>query len=203
MTPSVIFFTNILNVAIADVTMITFKTRTGNIVDIDSIIDVLAGERAGTWYIDTMSGVVIDSPLSSFSVCIGSVSRNELEGVMREFVETFESIFDSGKDIQITTKLKEALDGNNPYDDTLRIIEKDDPWMVGWHTWRDDVLWEKAIDLLHDSDAGIKEELELDCSCAGCHLLAKNIEQSSEDTDVVWNFDNISTPDKKKKDIGF
>ena len=169
--------------------MSTYKTQSGNEIDVGAVIEVLAGERKGKWFLDTFSGEVSDKQSSVYAVRIQSVPEKKISEIMIDFIESM--CFEDND--PVSKALENLLDNSeNIVDDALTILRTNNPWMSGWITWRNEALWDEALDFLYELDPKIKEVLELDCSCPLCHLLAKDIERNGEDMEIKWDLSNVS-----------
>ena len=169
--------------------MSTYKTQSGNEIDIEAVIEVLAGEREGKWFLDTFSGKVSDKQNPVYAVCIQSVSEKKILEIMIDFIESM--CFEDND--PVSKALKNLLDNSeNIVNDALAILRTNDSWMSGWITWRNEALWDDALDLLYKADPKIKEFIELDCTCPMCHFLSKDIERNGEDIEIKWDLSNVS-----------
>lgn len=172
--------------------MYTLKTASGAPIDVDAIGAVMAGDRAGAWWLDTRTGTVEARPTGSDRVRIPRVTREKMERIMHAFITDGSSFVLDADDEAFVRTLQALLAREQVLERALALLHTNDAWMSAWVAWRDDAFWEDLVGWLASTVPGMTEAFELDCSCGMCHMLAEDIKRSGDQTQVDWNLDNLS-----------
>ncbi len=182
-----------------------FKTREGKIIDEDKLMSVFVGDigKGEKYYLDILGGGVLrKGEIKNFYEkrykLIEPFGVEEIEKVMKDFIKDFSYFFTGKEDKKIVEELLfiKKQGGEDFLEKSLNVLKNDEGWMLGWREWRNTDFWEDVKDFILSADDKIKEVWDLDCSCAMCHLMGKDLEKD-ERVEVNWDFSQV---DAKKEE---
>ncbi|MBU4479846.1 hypothetical protein KKG48_00170 [Patescibacteria group bacterium] len=174
-----------------------FRTRIHKIIDENALVKVFFGEleKDKKYYLDVLEGKVIsEDKIKNFFdkkyKLIEPFEKTDIEKVMEDFIDNCGILILNDKDKIFAQKLIAIKNDENVLDKAVDILKTNEAWMLGWTEWRDTDFWPDIEDFILSADDKIKEVWDLDCSCAMCHMLGKELEKDKR-VEVNWNFDNL------------